>query len=56
MKVLTGSANFSIRSLYVQANSVLVFDNPKFAGLYEQAFEQAFRNEQKFSSSFIASR
>ena len=27
-KVLTGSANFSLRGLYVQANSVLVFDDP----------------------------
>jgi phosphatidylserine/phosphatidylglycerophosphate/cardiolipin synthase-like enzyme len=41
-KVLTGSANWSIRGLYVQANSVLVFDDPTTAGLYEQSFQQSF--------------
>lgn len=56
VKVLTGSANFSIRGLYVQANSVLVFDNEDIADLYEQAFEQSFTNEKKFSSSPIASK
>jgi hypothetical protein len=56
IKVLTGSANFSLRSLYVQANSVLVFDDPVTAELYEQAFEQAFNNENGFKSSNIASQ
>ncbi len=55
-KVLTGSANFSLRGLYVQANSVLVFDDPVTAGLYEQAFEQAFNDEKGFKSSNIASK
>jgi len=55
-KVLTGSANFSLRGLYVQANSVLVFDDPVTAGLYEQAFEQAFNDETGFKSSNIASK
>ncbi len=55
-KVLTGSANFSIRGLYVQANSVLVFDDPDVADLYEQAFEQAFSAQNKFKPSQIASR
>jgi phosphatidylserine/phosphatidylglycerophosphate/cardiolipin synthase-like enzyme len=55
-KVLTGSANFSLRGLYVQANSILVFDHPNVADLYEQAFEQAFTNETKFKSSQIASK
>jgi hypothetical protein len=56
IKVLTGSANFSLRGLYVQANSVLVFDDPITAGLYEQAFEQAFNDESGFKSSNIASQ
>jgi len=56
MKVLTGSANFSIRGLYVQANSVLVFDNPNVASLYETAFEQAFTDEDKFKKSAISSQ
>ena len=56
IKVLTGSANFSLRGLYVQANSVLVFDDPITAELYEQAFEQAFNDENGFKSSNIASQ
>ncbi|HEX5415576.1 MAG TPA: phospholipase D-like domain-containing protein [Chloroflexota bacterium] len=53
-KVLTGSANFAIRGLYVQANSVLVFDDATLAGLYEAAFEQAFDDAGGFSHSAIA--
>lgn len=56
VKALTGSANFSMRGLYVQANSVLVFDDPFVAGIYEQAFEQAFTCASKFRTSFIASK
>jgi hypothetical protein len=56
IKVLTGSANFSLRGFYVQANSVLVFNDPVTAGLYEQAFEQAFNDEKGFKSSTIASQ
>jgi hypothetical protein len=44
VKVLTGSANFSVRGLYVQANNVLIFDDPVTAGFYEQAFNAAFTN------------
>jgi hypothetical protein len=54
VKVLTGSANFSVRGLYVQANNILVFDDPTTAELYETAFEQAFTDAAKFSSSDIA--
>lgn len=56
IKVLTGSANFSLRGLYVQANSVLVFDDPIIADLYEQAFEQGFSGENDFKVSNIASK
>jgi phosphatidylserine/phosphatidylglycerophosphate/cardiolipin synthase-like enzyme len=59
IKVLTGSANFSVRGLYVQANNILVFDDPYVAGLYEKAFDQAFNDKTKtqadFSGSDIAS-
>src|SRR5262245_24395232 len=53
---LTGSANFSVRGLYVQANNVLVFDDPKTADLYEQAFEQSFADPSTaaFKNSEIA--
>jgi hypothetical protein len=52
--VLTGSANFTIRGLYVQANSVLVFDDARVAGLYAQAFDQAWDEPAKFRKSAIA--
>lgn len=54
VKVLTGSANFSIRGLYVQANNCLVFDDQVTAGLYEQAFDEAFTNMPEFDRSAIA--
>ena len=52
--MLTGSANFSIRGLYVQANNVLVFDDVETAGHYETAFEQTFQDMAHFSSAQIA--
>jgi hypothetical protein len=52
---LAGSANFTIRGLYVQANSVMVFDDPRVAGLYAQAFDQAWvGSTAKFRKSAIA--
>jgi phosphatidylserine/phosphatidylglycerophosphate/cardiolipin synthase-like enzyme len=54
VKVLTGSANFSVRGLYVQANNILVFDDPQTAGLYETYFEQVFTDADKFKSSDFA--
>lgn len=54
VKVLTGSANFSVRGLYVQANNILVFHDAQTAELYEEAFEQAFNDPTKFSTSKIS--
>lgn len=54
VKVLTGSANFSVRGLYVQANNVLVFNDEKTAGYYGQAFEQAWSDMSGFRNSPIA--
>jgi phosphatidylserine/phosphatidylglycerophosphate/cardiolipin synthase-like enzyme len=54
VKVLTGSANFSVRGLYVQANNILVFDDPQTAELYEAAFEQSFDAPDKFATSAVA--
>jgi len=54
VKVLTGSANFSVRGLYVQANNVLLFDDPGTADLYEQAFEAAFTNMAHANRAQIA--
>jgi hypothetical protein len=55
VKVLSGSANFSVRGLYVQSNNVFVFDDPAIAALYEQAFTQAWEDAAGFSHSQIAS-
>src|SRR5262245_497843 len=54
VKVLTGSANFSVRGLYVQANSVLVFDDATVAGLYGQVFDQVWADASMFSSGALA--
>jgi hypothetical protein len=54
LKVLAGSANFSVRGLYAQSNNVFVFDEPQAADLYEQAFTQAWNGETEFRSSKIA--
>jgi len=41
VKVLTGSTNFSITGLYVNANHVLVFNDAQVAGHYGDAFDAA---------------
>ena len=53
-KVLTGSANFSVRGLYVQANNIIVFSDENIAQLYAQAFDQAFSDMAGFVKSAIA--
>jgi phosphatidylserine/phosphatidylglycerophosphate/cardiolipin synthase-like enzyme len=42
-EVLTGSTNFSITGLYVNANHVLVFDDANVAGEYAKVFEQSWQ-------------
>ncbi len=54
VKVLSGSTNFSVRGLYVQANNNLVFNDPATANLYEQAFEGAFTDMPGFARSPVA--
>jgi hypothetical protein len=56
VKALSGSANFSIRGLYVQANNVFVFDDAETAALYASAFDQAWSDSAGFDDSEIASR
>jgi hypothetical protein len=43
-RVLFGSMNFSVRGLYVQANNVIVADDPATAGYFAAAFDNAFAN------------
>ena len=40
--VLTGSTNFSVTGLYVNANHVLVFDDRQVAATYSQVFNEAW--------------
>ena len=54
LKVLSGSANFSVRGLYVQANNVFVFDDPATAALYAQAFQQSWDDPKGFARSPLA--
>jgi hypothetical protein len=54
VKVLTGSANFSVRGLYVQANNILVFDDPQTAGLYGTYFDMVFADAKKYAASDFA--
>jgi hypothetical protein len=42
IRVLTGSTNFSVTGLYVNANHVLVFEDPAMAAEYSKVFEQSF--------------
>ena len=46
-KVLTGSTNFSVTGLYVNANHIVVFDEPTIAGHYGAVFDLAFQSELK---------
>ena len=55
-KVLTGSANFSVRGLYVQANNVMLFSDPKVADQYEQVFESVFNDMAGYTKTPLASQ
>ena len=46
-RVLFGSMNFSLRGIYVQANNVIVVDDPNVAGMFASAFDNAFKNDVK---------
>jgi hypothetical protein len=54
LKVLSGSANFSVRGLYVQSNNAFTFDDQATAALYEQAFQQSWDNASGFATSELA--
>jgi phosphatidylserine/phosphatidylglycerophosphate/cardiolipin synthase-like enzyme len=59
VKVLTGSTNFSVNGIYVNANNVLIFDDPHAADLYGQVFDLAFQTGAKtaaFSASPLAAK
>ena len=43
IEVLTGSTNFSLTGLYVNANHVLVFEDANVAGHYDKVFETSWQ-------------
>ena len=56
-RVLFGSMNFSVRGLYVQANNIIVADDPATSGYFAAAFDNAFANgtsTAKFAGAEIA--
>jgi phosphatidylserine/phosphatidylglycerophosphate/cardiolipin synthase-like enzyme len=42
VRVLTGSTNFSVTGIYVNANHIVVFDDPEVAAQYAKVFDVAF--------------
>jgi PLD-like domain len=46
-RVLFGSMNFSVRGLYVQANNIIVADDPTVAGYFAAAFDNASRTRHR---------
>jgi hypothetical protein len=59
VKVLTGSTNFSVTGLYVNANHVLVFDDANVAKEYEAVFEESWNDScsaAKFAKSSFATK
>ena len=55
-KALAGSTNFSFRGIYIQANNVLVFDEPEIAAIYGKVFDTAFADPSAFSSDVLAGK
>jgi phosphatidylserine/phosphatidylglycerophosphate/cardiolipin synthase-like enzyme len=56
VKVLSGSANFSIRGLYVQSNNVFLFDDPATAQIYADAFVKVWEDAKHFAGSDLAAK
>ncbi|HEX5229958.1 MAG TPA: phospholipase D-like domain-containing protein [Bryobacteraceae bacterium] len=57
VKVLTGSTNFSVTGLYVNANHVLIFDDAAVAKQYSAVFNESWNDKvsESFSKSALAS-
>jgi hypothetical protein len=49
-RVLTGSTNFSVTGLYVNANHVLVFDDANVAAEYAKVFDQSWQVLSQFKT------
>lgn len=59
IRVLTGSTNFSLTGLYVNANHVLVFDDASVAQHYSQVFDESWNDNTsapKFAATPLATQ
>jgi phosphatidylserine/phosphatidylglycerophosphate/cardiolipin synthase-like enzyme len=54
IRVLTGSTNYSLRGLYIQANNALVFDDSAVAGKYGELFDAYWANPKKFRQNGLS--
>ncbi|HVG18231.1 MAG TPA: phospholipase D-like domain-containing protein [Blastocatellia bacterium] len=55
-KVLVGSTNFSFRGIYIQANNMMVFNQPDIAGLFGQVFDAAFKGPAAFKADEVSTK
>lgn len=58
VKVLTGSTNFTLNGLYINANHTLVFNNASVAQQYADVFDASFGDDEmsSFKTSVIAKK
>lgn len=54
IRVLTGSTNYSLRGLYIQANNALVFDDALVAGKYGDVFDAYWTKPKKFRQNALS--
>jgi phosphatidylserine/phosphatidylglycerophosphate/cardiolipin synthase-like enzyme len=54
--VFTGSTNFSLRGLYIQANNALLFRDREIARWYADDFQAAFPKPTNFTKSKVATQ
>jgi phosphatidylserine/phosphatidylglycerophosphate/cardiolipin synthase-like enzyme len=50
VKVLTGSTNFSVTGLYVNANNIIVYDDARVADLYQKVFNAILAGNAKIGA------
>ncbi|MES2594481.1 MAG: phospholipase D-like domain-containing protein [Verrucomicrobiota bacterium] len=54
IRVLTGSTNYSLRGLYIQANNALVFDDAAVAGKYGELFDAYWTDAKNFRKNALS--
>lgn len=54
VRVLAGSTNFSLRGLYIQANNVLLFDDPTVAAKFGELFDAYWSAPKTFRQNALA--